>query len=142
MNTDLIVDVAVTIHAPRAKVWHALTDPEEIKKYLFGTETKTDWKEGSPITFSGEWEGKSYVDKGTVLKVEKEKMLKYTYWSSFSGAEDKPENYANVTYSLDEVNDSTVFHVLQDNVTSTEARDHSEQNWMMIMNMLKDLLEK
>ena len=136
------LNLTVTIHASKAKVWNALTDPAQIKKYLFGTETKTDWKVGSPITFSGEWEGKAYVDKGTILEMEKEKKIKYSYWSSFTGTEDKPENYFNITYVLEDHNGNTLFHLTQDGMKSKEAHDHSEQNWKMVMNSLKDLVEK
>ena len=142
MTTELILNISVTIHAPVSKVWRALTDPEQIKKYLFGTETTTDWRVGSPITFSGLWEGKSYVDKGTILQLEKDKLLKYNYWSSFSGTEDKPENYANITYALENHNGNTLFYLTQDRIKTKEARDHSEQNWNMVLNSLKDLLEK
>jgi len=141
-TTDLILNISVTIHAPKSKVWSALTDPEQIKKYLFGTETTTDWKVGSPITFSGVWEGKSYIDKGKILQIENEKILKYSYWSSFSGKEDKPENYANVTYALEDHHGNTIFHLTQDGIKTKEAHDHSEQNWKMVLNSLKDLLEK
>src|SRR5579864_2724209 len=142
MTADLILNISVTIHAPKSKVWNALTDPQQIKKYLFGTETITDWKVGSSIIFRGEWEGKAYQDKGTILKIEKEKVLKYNYWSSFSGIEDKPENYANITYALEDHNGNTIFHLTQDGIKTKEARDHSEQNWKMVLNSLKDLLEK
>src|SRR6478609_871070 len=140
--TLLTLNTSVSIHAPKSKVWKALTDPEQIKKYLFGTETTTNWKVGSPITFSGVWEGKSYIDKGKILQIEKEKILRYNYWSSFSGTEDKPENYANITYALEDHNGSTVFHLTQDGIKTKEAKDHSEQNWNMILNSLKDLVEK
>jgi hypothetical protein len=83
-------------------VWDALTNPEQIKKCLFGTETKTDWKVESPITFSSTWNEKPYVDKGTILNIEKEKLIKDNYWSSFSGTDDVRENYANITYLLTE----------------------------------------
>jgi uncharacterized protein YndB with AHSA1/START domain len=138
----MILNISVTIHASKSKVWTALTDPEQIKKYLFGTDTKTDWKVGSAITFSGMWEGKAYIDKGTILQIEKEKLLKYNYWSSFSGTEDKAENYANITYSLEDHNGSTIFHLIQDGIKTKEAQEHSEQNWRMVLNSLKDLLEK
>lgn len=138
----MILKLAVTIHAPKAKVWSALTDPEQIKKYLFGTETKTDWKAGSPITFSGVWEGKAYIDKGTILEIVRDEKLKYTYWSSFSGTEDKPENYANVTYALEDHHGNTKFHLTQDGIKNQEALNHSEQNWYMVLNLLKDLVEK
>jgi uncharacterized protein YndB with AHSA1/START domain len=142
MNNHSALTVSVSINASKSKVWSALTDPEQIKKYLFGTETTSDWKAGSPITFSGVWEGKAYVDKGTILQIEKEKLLKYNYWSSFSGTEDKPENYANITYSLEEQRGQTIFNITQDGIKTSEAREHSEQNWRMVMNSLKELLEK
>jgi len=142
MTTNLVLAITVTIHANKSKVWNALTDPAQIKKYLFGTDTTSDWKVGSPITFRGVWEGKAYIDKGTILQIEKEKLLKYNYWSSFSGSEDRPENYANITYTLEDHNGNTVFHLTQDRIKTKEARDHSEQNWKMVLNSLKDLLEK
>ncbi len=142
MNNALTLTISISINAPKSEVWKALIEPEQIKKYLFGTETKTDWKVGSPITFSGEWEGKPYQDKGTILQIEKEKILKYNYWSSFSGTEDKPENYANITYSIEEQNGQTVFTIVQDGIKTPEAREHSEQNWNVVMGSLKELLEK
>jgi uncharacterized protein YndB with AHSA1/START domain len=141
MTDTLTLETSVSIKTTKSKVWNALTDPEQIKKYFFGTETVSDWKVGSPITFSGVWEGKPYIDKGTILQIEKEKTIKYNYWSSFSGTEDKPENYANITYSLEEKDGQTTFAILQEGIESTEARDHSEQNWKMVMESLKKLLE-
>src|ERR1044072_2332765 len=100
MKTTVSNTVTVVINATKKEVWDALTKPEIIKQYLFGTDTKTDWKPGNPITFSGEWEGKSYQDKGTVLDIIPSKMVKYDYWSSMSGMEDNPENYMVITYKL------------------------------------------
>ncbi len=142
MNNDLTLTISVSINASKSNVWNALTEPEQIKKYLYGTETVTDWKVGSPITFSGVWEGKAYQDKGTILQIEKEKILKYNYWSSFSGTEDKSENYANIMYFIEEQNGQTIFTIIQDGIKTPEARDHSEQNWKVVMNSLKELLEK
>ena len=142
MTNTLTLNTSISINAPKSKVWMALIDPEHVKKYLFGTTMKSEWKVGSAITFSGEWEGKPYMDKGTILQIETEKILKYNYWSSFSGTEDKPENYANIVYSLEEKNGETVFSILQDGIKTKEARDHSEQNWKMVLNNLKELLEE
>jgi uncharacterized protein YndB with AHSA1/START domain len=142
MTNTLTLNTSISINAPKSKVWMALIDPEQVKKYFFGTILKSDWKVGSAITFSGEWEGKPYMDKGTILEIEMEKILKYNYWSSFSGTEDKPENYANIGYYLEEKNGETVFSISQDGIKTKEARDHSEQNWKMVMNNLKELLEE
>jgi len=90
----------VTIDAPQADVWDALTNPAKVKEYLHGTEMSTDWKEGSPIYWRGEWKGKPYEDKGKVLEVKPQRLLKYTHWSPLGGSEDKPENYHTVVYEL------------------------------------------
>ena len=71
-----------------------MTNPEKVSTYLFGTEVKTDWKEGSAITFSGAYEGHKYEDKGSIIKNEPNELLQYNYWSGFSGLEDIPENYS------------------------------------------------
>ena len=59
----LKLKTSIIINAPAAQVWKALTDPAIIKQYFFGTNVETDWKKGSPITWTGEWEGKTYQDK-------------------------------------------------------------------------------
>jgi uncharacterized protein YndB with AHSA1/START domain len=140
--SNLILTQSFPIHAPKSKVWKALTDPEIIRKYFFGTETITDWKVGSPIIFRGEWEGKQYVDKGTILEIEKEKFIKYNYWSSFSGTPDIPSNYNNVTYRLKEADDETLLTITQDGVKDEEALKHSEANWKMVMEGMKKLVEE
>ncbi len=141
MQNNLITKSTIVINAPASKVWEALTDPEMIKKYLFGTEVTTDWKVGSPITYKGVWEGKEYEDKGIILKVEPERLLESTYWSSIAGLEDKPENYKKVTYELVSQNGSTELTITQDNNATEEEKNHSEQNWKMVLTSLKELLE-
>jgi uncharacterized protein YndB with AHSA1/START domain len=132
---------SIDIKAPASRVWEAITKPELIKKYFFGTDTTSDFKKGSPIFYRGVWEGKPYEDKGTVLEVENEKLLKHNYWSSFSGTEDSPENYANITYKLSSHSGGTTLYVTQDNIKSEEAKAHSEKNWKMVLNGMKELLE-
>lgn len=142
MENSLVAHSTITINAPAAKVWQALTDPALIKQYLFGTEAISDWKVGSPITYKGEWEGKTYEDKGTILELVPEKFLVSTYWSSMSGKPDSPENYQKVTYELSEANGQTTIAITQDNNASEESKQHSEKNWAMVLQGMKELLEK
>lgn len=142
MKTSITGKVSVEINAPASRVWEALTNPEQIKKYLFGTAVKSSWKVGGSITFSGEWEGKPYEDKGTIVKLEKEKVLQYSYWSSMSSLIDAPENYQIITYGLTEKNGQTTVMIIQENCQSEASRDHSEKNWSMVLATLKGLLEK
>lgn len=142
MNNSLTAKQTIKINATPSKVWDALTNPSLIKQYLFGTETVSDWKKGSRITYKGVWQGKEYVDGGTILEIIPNKIFKSTYWSSMSGTEDKPENYATVTYELAEEGNSTILTITQDNIKTKESKEHSEGNWGMVLKTMKDLLEK
>lgn len=139
---NFIAKAETVIKATASEVWDALTNPAMIKQYLFGTEASSDWKVGSPITYKGVWEGKTYEDKGTIVRIEPEKVLETTYWSSMGGKEDVPENYNKVTYKLDREEDATKLTITQDNNPTEESAKHSEKNWHMVLDGLKKLLEK
>ena len=142
MGKTFTAAARIKIEANAEKVWNALTDPELIKQYLFGTEASSDWKVGSSITYKGVWQGKRYEDKGKILELIPNKLLKSTYWSGMSGLEDKPENYNTVTYLLDEKDNQTILTVAQDNNPTEESAAHSENNWNMVLKGIKELLEK
>jgi uncharacterized protein YndB with AHSA1/START domain len=137
----LTVNVQVKFKAPMAKVWQGLTDPALVKEYFFGTDLESSWRVGEPIKFSGEWNGHKYEDHGTILDIDPGTFVKYSYWSSMSGTEDKPENYANITYNLTENNGETELTVTHDNVKNEEAKAHSEQNWTGLFEELRKLIE-
>jgi uncharacterized protein YndB with AHSA1/START domain len=141
MNDKFTAKAKTTIHAPASKVWDALTKPDLIKQYLFGSDVISDWKVGSPIIYKGEWEGKSFEDKGKVLEIEPRKLLRSTHWSPLSGVPDSPENYHTVTYELSEKDGNTDVTITQDNNASEEEREHSEQNWKTVLDNMKRLLE-
>ena len=133
---------AVTIHATRHQVWDALTNPEMVKRYMHGTNMSTDWKEGSPIVWRGEWKGRSYEDKGTVMAVEPQRLLQYTHWSPMGGSEDKPENYHTVTYELAGEDGKTTLTLTQDNNASQEEADKmAADNWGPVLDALKETVE-
>ncbi len=141
MKDDFTARQSITIDAEAAKVWNALTDPKMIKLYLFGTEVFTDWKEGSAILYRGIWKGKNYEDKGKVIRIVPGKLIESTFWSELSGLPDIPENYKNVTYELTPAKSGTMVTVIQDNNASEEEKNHSEQNWNLVLKNLKELLE-
>ena len=141
MNKLLRSKASITINAPASKVWDALTKPQLIKQYLFGTDVRTEWRVGSPIIYTGIWNGKEYKDKGRVLQVEVGKLLVSSFWSSLSGLPDIPENYKTVRYELTAESSGTRLTIIQDNNDSQEEADHSSQNWKMVLEGIKKLLE-
>ncbi len=142
MNKGLIAKASISINAPAGKVWDALTNPEVIKQYMFGTNVISDWKEGSPIAWKGEWQGKKYEDKGIILKLEPEHLIQYSHFSPLSSKPDLPENYHTVTVELVSNGAETTVSLSQDNNETEQAREHSEKNWKMMLDGLKKLLEK
>ena len=132
---------SVNIDAPVAKVWQAITNPAIIKKYLFGTDVISNWTEGSTIEYSGNYEGKTYHDKGIIKKLVPEKVFQSTYWSSMSGKEDKPENYNLLTYILSTEDGKTILTVTQDNIKTQEEKTHSTNNWDAVLEKLKEVVE-
>jgi uncharacterized protein YndB with AHSA1/START domain len=141
MKGNYLAKSSMKIAAPPAKVWDALTKPELIKQYLFGTDVTTDWKVGSPITYKGEWQGKTYEDKGKVLENQPGRLLVSTFWSSLSGVPDLPENYQTVRYEISGEDGGSRVTIIQDNNDSPESASHSEQNWQMVLEGMKKLLE-
>ena len=142
MKNDLSVRKTVKMNVDASKVWNALTSPKMIKKYLFGTKVITDWKVDSEIIFQGNWEGRKFRDKGIIKKFEIEKLFQYTYWSVFSGLEDKKENYSLVTFELSGDDKTTKLTVSQKGFVDKATQEHSDKGWSMVLQKIKELLEE
>jgi uncharacterized protein YndB with AHSA1/START domain len=142
MSANLIAKSAIAISAPASRVWEALTTPEEIKQYLYGAEAVSEWKVGSPLLFKGVWDGKEYIDKGTILRSEPNKLFQYSYYSPSSGLPDSPENYANISYELVEEDGETMLTVKQENVSDEQTRERAQKNWEQVLQSLKNITEK
>lgn len=141
MEHNFIAHASVDIAASKDKVWDALVNPQTIKKYMFGTNVVSDWREGSPIVWKGEWQGKSYEDKGVIRRITPPQSIQYTHFSPMSGLPDKPENYHTVTIELASEGEHTRVSLSQDKNLTEEARQHSQKNWQMMLASLKNLLE-
>ena len=143
MRHDLVICESIDINATPSKVWEALTKPEIIKKYLFGTETITDWQPGSEIIFQGEYGGSKYRDKGVIVRNISGELLSYTYWSGFSGLEDMPENYSLITYSLKSDEDKkTTFTWTQKGYATEERYQHSLRGMKEFLKKIKQIIEE
>lgn len=141
MPKDLIAKASATVKAPPAKVWDALVTPSTIKQYMFGTDVTSDFRKGSPITWKGEWQGRTYEDKGVILDTQPPKLLSYTHYSPLMGEPDRPENYHTIRIELSPKGKETMVTLTQDNNANEEARGHSQNNWEMMLASLKKVLE-
>lgn len=141
MNRKSISKTSINIKASTSKVWSALTTPEIAKKYFFGAQITTDWKEGNPITFKGEFKGNKYEEKGILLKVKPNIQLQYTHWSNLEGIPDIPENYRIWTFDLVDGGNSTQLSVSEDNIPSEKQKLRSDEFWTGVLSTIKELVE-
>ena len=142
MSENLVAEASVGVNAPRGAVWDALVSSEANKEFMFGAEVVSDWREGSPITWKGEWEGRKYEDRGKILQAKPERLLQYTHYSPVSGEPDVPENYHTITIELSDTRVGTRVALRQDGNKTEEARAESQKNWEMMLQGVKKYVEQ
>ncbi len=138
----IVATASIDIEAPATRVWAALTEPDQIATYMFGSRVETDWEVGGPITWNGEWEGRPYQDKGQVLAYDEPERLSVTHFSPLTGQDDVPENYHTLVYELGENDGVTTVSLSQDNNGSEEEAEHSRANWQMMLDGLRQHVER
>jgi uncharacterized protein YndB with AHSA1/START domain len=141
MHANLVAKTWTMIRANADEVWQALTDPAAIEQYMFGAKVDSDWHEGSPITWRGEFRGTSFEDKGRILEMRRAKRLRYSHFSPLTGRPDAPENYHTVTIDLEGDGSDTRVSLTQDNNLDERAVEHSEKNWATMLEGLKKYVE-
>ncbi|MCX6351089.1 MAG: SRPBCC domain-containing protein [Bacteroidetes bacterium] len=150
MAEELLIKNTITINAPAAKVWDALTNPEQTKKYMFGCETVSDWEVGSPLLWQANYEGKDTVFvKGNIVEIKPNQFLAYSVIDPNNPSiPDVPENYLTVTYYLKSEGEQTILEVTQgdyNKVADGEKRYaeayNSGEGWNPIMIEIKKLVE-
>ena len=129
------------VDAGQDAVWAALTDPARIAGWMMGAEVRTDWRVGSPITWSGEMDGTSYEDKGEVLEVDEPNRLSMTHYSPLMGEAHEPANYHTVVYELSGGDGPTTVRLTQDGNDSAEQAEQFSTSWQGMLEALKASVE-
>jgi uncharacterized protein YndB with AHSA1/START domain len=131
----------IIISAPREIVWAAVTLPEHVRQWQYGSDLTTDWIVGHPIRFSAEWQGQTFEQRGTVEEFSAPERLRYSLFAPRPGLEDRPENYFAMTYELIDVDDGTkVSFIHEDPRVPDDVEDESnEEN--PVLTALRDVAE-
>jgi len=134
---------SIDIDASADRVWQTLTDPDLVARYMHGTALDTDWTVGSPIVWRGDWQGKSYEDKGEVTAFDPPRRLAVTHWSPLTGEPDEPANYHHVTYELEPLGEArTGLTLTHGNSPSQDAADSMvADGWTPMLQELKKVAE-
>ena len=108
------VSTSITINASPERVWETITNPELTKQYMYNCKVESAWKTGNELNWRDASSGKIMVS-GNIIDIEHGKKLVYTTFDPNGKLEDKPENYAKVTYELSGEGGKTVLNITQEN---------------------------
>lgn len=139
--TGAVATAETSIHADPQRVWAALTEPDQIAAYLGGSLVETTWEVGSQITWSGEYDGHAYQDKGKVLVYDEPRVLSFTHYSPLMGQDDVPGSYHTLVYTLTPVDGGTHLSLTQDNCADEAQAEQFSRNWQQMIGALRDHVE-
>jgi len=135
-------DSIVKILAPAGKVWRALTIPDLVKQWQYGSDLLTTWEPGTPIVFRNEWNGQIFEQKGTVLEFLPEARVKYSLFFPRPDLEDISEHRFFMTYELTENDGTTSLLVRQEDPRPSPPDESSGgDDGPDVLAQLKELVE-
>ena len=131
----------VIIKASIQKVWDALTKPELVKQWQYGSDLVIDWKVGNDIKFRTEWEGKVFEQWGKVLEMIPHQLIKYSLFAPRPGLEDKPENYFIMSYTIEEQQEGIMVKIIQEDNREGAIQEEPQGEENPVLSGLKNLVE-
>lgn len=132
----------VDILAPASKVWSALTTPDLVKQWQYGSDLLTTWEPGSPIVFRTEWDGQVFEQTGVVIEFTPESRLKYSLFFPRPDLQDIPAHRFFMTYELIERGDVTsVVFRQEDPRPPVPDESPGGEEGPDVLSLLKELVE-
>lgn len=127
------------IKATPQEVWNAITNPEFMKQYWFGSHAESDFKAGSPWKLFRE--NGEIADSGEILESDPPKRL-VIRWRNEWKPELKAEGDSRCTFEIEPVSNVTklsITHVMDK--ASSKLIGAVSGGWPKILSNLKSLLE-
>jgi uncharacterized protein YndB with AHSA1/START domain/DNA-binding transcriptional ArsR family regulator len=118
------------------RLWQAITDTEQRKKYNFGAIVTSDFTPGSRYQGVG---GESVILEGENLEVDPPRRLVQSYRALWND-EVRREGTSRVTWEISPVGDSCLLRVIHDQLRDG-ANNQLYGGWPMLLSGLKTLLE-
>lgn len=118
------------------RLWQAITNPAERRRYSFGGEVQSDWTAGSAYsTVAGSFE----LARGTNVEVDPPRLLVQTF-EALWGDDVKAQGSTRVTWEIEPVGTSCRLTVIHDQLP-VDASAQLYGGWPMILSGLKTLIE-
>lgn len=132
----------ITIAAPAAKVFAALTVPEQLKQWWWDNDDSTieqDFHVGGVWRATGtSGKGERFSVTGTYRVIDPPRVLEYT-WLHDWGQIDKTETI--VRFELDERDGVTHLRLIHSGFTDMSSKDDHENGWPKVLGWLRDYVQ-
>lgn len=122
--------------APVDRVWRTLTSDDGHSAMMFGSTVVTDWQEGHAIEWRGEWQGRTFADRGVIVDLDPPRSLVVTHYSPLSGRPAEEATHC-LTWTLRPEGESTRVALVQDGNPTEEAAAHAADNWTVSLELLE-----
>jgi uncharacterized protein YndB with AHSA1/START domain len=120
------------------RLWDAITDPEQRRKYTFGVAVISDWTLGSRYEARTPASPDPIFD-GEILEVDPPRKLVQSYHACWSD-DVRAEGTSRVTWEIEQVGDSCALRVTHDHLREG-ASPELYGGWPMILSGLKTWME-
>jgi uncharacterized protein YndB with AHSA1/START domain/DNA-binding transcriptional ArsR family regulator len=128
----------IYIRTTPERLWQAITDPADTRRYYFGTDVQSDWKAGSRLV---------YLDHGQVsldckiIEIDPAHRLVHSFVAIYD-PETATEKPSRVTWEIEKLGDACRLTLVHDEFDGETKTYHEvEHGWAQILSGLKTLLE-
>ena len=137
--TDPLITVDTLVDADPAAVWDTLTRKKSAM--FMGADVVTDWRQGSPIRWSGEFHGKAFEDSGEIRTAEPLRRLAFTH---FSGGQTDNGNLVDVRIEPRGDRSEVTLSQTPIGAPPTDQAKVAEfrKNWQTMLDALKNAAEQ
>ena len=142
MNKEINFSITAVIYSSKESTWNVLLSGQ-LYQNVWGAKLKATWEPGTSIEFNGVWENVEYTDRGVVLARKENHFLRYSYWSSFWGAVDSPDEYCFIEYSINALDSfSCELTITQNGFRDEKHYSDTVALWKNTLDVIKSDSEK
>jgi uncharacterized protein YndB with AHSA1/START domain/DNA-binding transcriptional ArsR family regulator len=128
----------VYIRTTPERLWRAITDSADTRRYYFNSDVVSDWKPGSKLAYVHD--GHASLDC-TIQEIEPEKRLVHSF-SAIYDPEVAGDPPSRVTWEIEKMGDICRLRLVHDEFTGeTKTYHETESGWAQILSGLKTLIE-